>query len=310
MVEYNDLKPALIGAEVILNVLVNSVVIAVILRYPELREDRNTLFILSLSVADLASGCTTMPISAAVCSRVTSFVLSDHRYLPKIWGLSSWWFGSVSVYSLFWANMSKAVAIITPFRSEHLLSRKRCYVIIVMTWIVAFLFASVHFNIDAMMEPRTCSITYPKTNNLGIFFLFYFVIAAVIPRALLIYGTIRIFIVVQRTKRQIAGQAQSVTTAGSGATNMYLITAQAIRTSVNIILLCVVTLILITPIFVYSIIHNVTDQDVPVDFGFYALRLFEINTIVISLLYLVQFSAVRKKTCHMFNEIYEFIRGI
>ncbi len=308
MLEYSDVKPAIIGAEIILNVLLNTLVIAVILRYPELREDRNTLFILSLSIADLASGCTTMPISAAVCSRVTPFVLNDRRYLPKLWGLTSWWFGSVSVYSLFWANMSKAVAIITPFRSEYLLSRKRCYVIVAMTWIIAFLLASVHFNIDATMDTMMCSITYPRNNGLDIYFLFYFVIAAVIPRVLLIYCTVRIFNVVQRTKRQVAAQAQSVSTDGSGATNVYMITAQAIRSSVNIILLCVITLILTAPIFVYSIIHNGTDMDV--DFGFYALRLFEINTIMNSLLYLVQFSAVRKKTCHMFLEMYVFIRGM
>lgn len=206
--------------------------------------------------------------------------------------------------------MSKAVAIIKPFRSEFLLSRKRCHIIIAVTWIIGFLLAAVHFKVDASWNTTRCSYRYPKDTGLGAFFLAYFMIAAALPRFLLIYGTIRIFIVVHRTQCQVAAQAQSVTRDENGTAHLCNITAQALRSSTNVLLLCVVTAVLTTPYFVFSIIRNGTDMDIPLEFVFYALRLLELNTVISSLLYLVLFSQVRKKTCQMFYEIYMYIRGI
>ena len=51
--ELSDIKAAAICVIIVLNVILNSLVIAVIARYPQLREDRTTLFMFSLSVADL-----------------------------------------------------------------------------------------------------------------------------------------------------------------------------------------------------------------------------------------------------------------
>lgn len=90
MVEYDNVKPAIILAEIILNLILNTLVIAVIARYPELREDRNTLFIVSLSAADLANGCTAMPLVAAICSSAIPSILNEHKYLPKVCGLTTW----------------------------------------------------------------------------------------------------------------------------------------------------------------------------------------------------------------------------
>ena len=66
---YPGVKVALICVKIILNVIMNSLVIVVIARYPQLREDRTSLFMFSLSVSDLAAWCTFMPISAALCCR-------------------------------------------------------------------------------------------------------------------------------------------------------------------------------------------------------------------------------------------------
>ena len=81
---FYDAKPAVISVIIVLNVIMNSLVITVIARYPELREDRTTLFMLSLSVSDLAAGCTFMPISAALCSRATPGVADVHNGLPNL----------------------------------------------------------------------------------------------------------------------------------------------------------------------------------------------------------------------------------
>ena len=162
MAEYNDAKPAIIGVEIILTLTVNSLVIAVLMRYPQLREDRTTLFVLSQSLADLANGCIAMPLGAAVCSRATPFILNETKYLPKINVLALWWFRVVSLYSLCWMTMAKVVAIIMPFRSEQIVSRRRCHIIIVMTWIVCFLLATATLKVESAWHTSACTYRYPK----------------------------------------------------------------------------------------------------------------------------------------------------
>ena len=77
-------KTAVISVVIILNIKLNVIVIAVIVKHPQLREDRTTLFMLSLTISDLANGCTAIPISAAVCSDATPNARNMTRYLPKI----------------------------------------------------------------------------------------------------------------------------------------------------------------------------------------------------------------------------------
>ena len=52
--DFDDMKPVIISAVVVINVILNVLVIAVIARYPQLREDRSALFALSLTLSDLA----------------------------------------------------------------------------------------------------------------------------------------------------------------------------------------------------------------------------------------------------------------
>ena len=47
--ELSDVKSAVICVIIVLNVILNSLVIAVIIRYPQLREDRTILFMFSLA---------------------------------------------------------------------------------------------------------------------------------------------------------------------------------------------------------------------------------------------------------------------
>ena len=68
--EFDDIKPFIIVAIIVLNLTLNSLVIAVIVKHQQLREDRTRLFMLSLPLSDLANGCLTMLISAVVCSKI------------------------------------------------------------------------------------------------------------------------------------------------------------------------------------------------------------------------------------------------
>ena len=143
--EYSDVKVAVVCVIITLNVIMNSLVIAVIARYPQLREDRTTLFMFSLSMSDLAAGCTFMPTSAALCSGKFQGVANEYSFHPKIHALTMHWFGFNSIHSLCWLTIVKTISILTPFRVEQLLPRKCCYIIIAMIWIVGCSLATVNF---------------------------------------------------------------------------------------------------------------------------------------------------------------------
>ena len=307
-IEYSNTKLAVICVIIILNVIMNSLVIAVIARYPQLREDRTSLFMFSLSVSDLAAGCTFMPISAALCSRATPEVADMVGLLPKIHAFTVWWFGFNSMYSLCWLTISKAIVIIKPFRVELLLTRKCCYGIICGNWIIGCLLALVNFKVNVTWNTAMCAYRVQRDNGLEAFYMAYFLIGVVLPVSVIIYGTMRIFIVVVRTHRQITALEQSVTVGSSSIGNTGFVTVQAIRSSKNIIIICVISLLLNIPPLTFSVLRNVTDTPIPDVFAFTSLWVFESNTFVNSLLYLFLFKSVRQKVFHMLYAIFVYIR--
>ena len=68
-IEYSEVKTGVIGAIIVWNIVTNCLLIAVLLKYTELREDRTALFVISLSLADLGIGLC-LPTSAALCHLV------------------------------------------------------------------------------------------------------------------------------------------------------------------------------------------------------------------------------------------------
>ena len=114
--EFDDVKPVIIGSIIALNLALNSLVLAVIIRNPHPPEDRTTLFMFSLALADLVNGCTAMPISAAVCSKMSLNVREDLHYLHRIQAFCSAWFSLNSAHSLCWITVCKVAAVVNPLR--------------------------------------------------------------------------------------------------------------------------------------------------------------------------------------------------
>ena len=305
--EFYDSKPAVISSIIVMNVIMNSLVIAVIARYPQLREDRTTLFMLSLSVSDLAAGCTFMPISAALCSRVTAGVADMVGYLPKIHAFTMWWFGFNSTYSLCWLTISKTIVILKPFLYERLLTRTCCYVIIGIIWISGCLLATANFNVNITWNPVMCTYRYPRDHNLQAFYMTYFVIGDVLPLSIIAYGTVRIFNVVVRTHRQISALEHSVAVGKRSMGNNGFVTVQAIRSSKNVIVICVASLALNAPVLAFFVLRNVTDIRIPGMFSFVSIWVFESNTFVNSLLYLLLYRSVQQKAIHMLRAMLAYI---
>ena len=121
---YPGVKVAVICVIIIFNVIMNALMVAVIARYPQLREDRTTLFMFSLSVSDLAAGCTFMPISAALYYGARPGVAEIVQ--KHVQSFTMWWFDFNSMYSLCWLKISKTIVILKPFKFEELLTHKRC----------------------------------------------------------------------------------------------------------------------------------------------------------------------------------------
>ena len=130
---YPGVETTVICVILTLNVIMNSLVIAVIVRYRNLRENRATLFMFSLSVSELAIGCTFMPICAALCYGARQGVAEDVRLLPNVQAFMMCWFGFNSIYFLCWLTISKAIVILNPFKFQELFSNTRCYIVIGLT---------------------------------------------------------------------------------------------------------------------------------------------------------------------------------
>ena len=307
--EFSDVKPVIISAVIVLNIIMNCLVIAVIARYPALREDRTALFICSLCVSDLAGGITAMPISAALCSRATPTVRLSTRYLPEIQMFCLWWFGFNSLHSLSWVALSKMVAILKPFRYEQLLTRNRCYGIIVFNWVVGAVLAAAKFTIDVTWNTSICTFRVPANNKQASrLIISTYVVTVVIPGITLIVATVMMLIVVLRTHKQICAQVMSIG-GGGGAINTGLVTLQTIRSAKNILIICFVSIALNIPLLTFAVLrHAIYNQQIARVFSFSAAWLYNCNSFMNSFLYLILYRSVRKKIVRMFTDMRDCLR--
>ena len=307
--EYDNFKPAVIGVVIILNVVMNCLVVVVIIRNPALCQDRTTLFVCSLCVSDLASGCTAMPISAALCSSATPTVRMSTGYLPKIQMFCYWWFGFNSMHSLSWVALSKMFTIWKPLHYEKLLSRRRCFCIIVFNWVTGAALAAAKFSIAATWNTSTCTFRIPADDKQASkLILSTYVVSLIIPEVALIVATAMMLVVVLRAHRHICAQIRSI--GGEGATeNTGFVTVQTIRSAKNIIIICVVSIALSVPLFAFAVLrHAFKDHHVSEVYKFIDAWLYNSNSFMNGLLYLVLYRSVRKKIVNIFIDMREFLR--
>ena len=304
--EYDNIKSTVITSVIVLNITLNGLAIAVIVRYPQLREDRTTLFMFSLLMSDLACGCTGMPISAAVCSSVTPSVQHEINFLPKIHAVVSVWFSVTSMHSLCWVTLCKMVAITNPLRYEQILTRNRCYYIIYGTWLTGALMAAIVAYYAESWYLKSCSydITLSK-GDVGLMFVFV-IIAILCPVVMLVYSTARIFRAILRTHRQIAAQVISIGGENSHVVTIPSLTLKSVRSGRNVLIVCAAMVVLTIPYVVYVIMHLIRLRDgMPSWLMFAAVWIFECNTFMDSLIYIIVFQSVRDKTSDMLRCVYQ-----
>ena len=302
--EFHDVKPVIISAVIIMNITLNSIVIAVIAKYPQLREDRTTLFMFSLTISDFAAGCTCMPISVVLCSELTPHTRNMLRHLPKVQAVGMTWFAFISLHSLGWMTLFKMAAILKPFRCEQLLTRHRCYVIIAAVWITGALVAVVGTAFTMGWDLQKCTCIMPLNSEMAILYtIVVLVLCVALPVIAIIYATARILTATIRVNNQISQQVHSIGGVKVATGNVVCLTLQSIRSGKNILLMCLGEVALTTPLSAGISLRIVgLENQLPPWYGFVAFWIAMCHATFNCVLYLVLFRTVRMKAKQMFKQ--------
>ena len=219
---FDDYKPVIISAVIVMNITLNGLVLAVIAKYPQLSEDRTTLFIISLTLSDLANGCTAMPISAAVCSNATPNVRNMLPYVPRVLLVCSVWFSFTSVHSLCWVTLCKSIAITKPLRYEQLLTLNRCYIIIACIWQTGGMSVIAGTHLVTELNIRTCMFSLPATSDVVTLLVLGVTSGVLVPAVAIVYATTKIECVIMRTHHQMTSQVNSISGSSGNTSSLTL----------------------------------------------------------------------------------------
>ena len=145
-----------------LDLVTSSIVIAVMVKYPQLREDRTNLFMFSLMVSDISYGITVIPLCGLMCTDAGNYLGDLIPVLPNIQMVFGRMLAATSFNSLAWVTLCKTIAITKPFVYERYLSTTRCYVIIALIWVFSFIVGIVSLRVDVTWSPIVCK---PRINR-------------------------------------------------------------------------------------------------------------------------------------------------
>ena len=202
------IKTLLVRNVITVSTILNTIMIAVIARYPQLREDRTALFAFSLALSDLLMGCTAMLISAILCENPTSDVTNPTLFLPDIQQFCMMWLTFISAYSLCWVTETKMCAILYPFQFEQLFTQRRCYVIIACIWLAGPLVAGTGSQAVVPWSFVTC--TFNSGTGRNSMLSKFGTVLSFLPLIVMVYATVRIFLVIVHAHRQITAQVNSI----------------------------------------------------------------------------------------------------
>ena len=297
---HTAIKLAWIGTLSTFNIVTNAIVVAVIAKYPQLREDRTNLFMLSMMTADVLYGICVMPLSAVLCSGASQSILAAMPYLPNVVMLYSRSIAIVGLNSLSWVTLCKMIAITKPFVYERHLNTTRCYVIIAIIWSIGFLVGLACFRVETDWSTSVCMPRMNRSSAVDAVTDFVFLMCAVSPVILIVFGTTNIFMVIVRTHQQIASQVQSM--GGEQGTDGHTTSAtlQSIRSGRNVLIICASIVLLLLPTLAYDIYASVSGKTGEVYLiNFIVMWTAAWNTVVNSILFVFLYRYVRKKTFEM-----------
>ena len=300
------LKSAILGVVTILIVPTNGVVIAVIMRYRELWDDRITLFVFALAISHFASGVTFVPLGASICLPSTSSDTIVNKHLPKVHMFFLTLLVAANWCSVTCVTVSQTIIILRPLRCSELLTTNRCYAVLICSWAACLLHAiiSVSSSGGVTWNMEMCTYRLPINSNFSAVRASIVLVAAVSMFCLLVYSSVRIFIIVVRAHTQIAALAQSVGGPGRSG-NAGNVTLKCIRSARNIFIMCVSSVVLTLPLVSFTLVRSFSNSYVDSSwFGFVALTLYDTSTFTNSLVYMLLFRTIRRKTVQMVKDLF------
>ena len=148
----------------------------------------------------------------------------------------------------------------------------------------------------------TYNITISK-GDVGILFI-AILVAIVCPVVILVYSTTRIFRTILRTHRQIAAQMISIGRENSHVVTIPSSTLKSVRSGRNVLIVCLVVVLLTIPHTVDMFVFIMgLGESLPSWYMFAAVWMFQSNTFINSLIYILVFQSVRDKTSDMFKSV-------
>ena len=298
---YTEIKVASIGILSVLDIVTNSIVIAVIVKYPQLREDRTNLFMLSLMVSDIAYGILFMPLSAWLCTNARESTLDVMSTLTDIHMVFGRLFATTSFSSLAWVTVCKMVAITKPFIYERYLANSGCYIIIALIWSLGIMIGTASLWVDTVWSPELCMSFIARSSVANAIPGITFMIVISISVILIVYGTAKIFMVIVRTHREITSQVQSIGGEQSTHGQTTSATLQSIRSGKIVLIICASAVLISTPSILHGIYSSifVTRDEHHNMVKFCLVWSAPCNSVANSFLFVFLFRSVRSKTVEM-----------
>ncbi|XP_041951769.1 adenosine receptor A2a-like [Alosa sapidissima] len=165
-------------------------------------------FLVSLAVADVCVGAVAIP-----CAILTDLGIPRHQlYLCLLMLSVLIMFTQSSIFSLLAVAIERYVAIFLPFRHQRLMTRRNALLIIVATWLLAFLIGLVPlmgwYHPPPPDDSGHCFFVFVVDMTYMVYFNFFACVLAPLVVMFLIYA--RIFAVVKRQSRRIAAEREAV----------------------------------------------------------------------------------------------------
>ena len=200
--DINSVKVTVVSLSAAANIVLNSLVIAVIVKTAKLREDRTTLFVFSLAVSGLAFGICCTVSSAIFCSRPE---MTNADGFASIYMALAAWFTVASLYNLCCISVCKMVAVVYPLRYLVVVTERRCDFVIFFNWIVSASFAAHFCFIGVTWSRYVCIGELRQTNWKSSAYMFALeVIYCLLLMVVMIYANVLMFVVVVRVTRQVS----------------------------------------------------------------------------------------------------------
>ena len=301
---YTEIKLASIGTLMTLDLATSSIVIAVMVKYPQLREDRTNLFMLSLMVSDISYGITVMPLCGLMCTGAGNAIRDIIPKLPSIQLVFGRMLAATSFNSLAWVTLCKTIAITKPFVYERYLSTTRCYILIALIWVFSFIIGIVSLRVDVTWNPYVCKTRIHRSSAGDAITEFSFLLGISIPVILIIYGTAKIFMVIVRTHHEITSQVQSIGGGQGAGGQTTSATLQSIRSGKKVLIICASVIVITVPTIAYDIQRSASRNSDDLHLAsFFIMWIAPCNSFVNSMLFVFLYRNVRNKTAEMMKNM-------